>query len=72
MLSVLPLLPLPFLAIKNCRRTVVPKINEVVLSKSRSEDEYVPSQTQGDVDEDIGNTKKLVDDGKFLWYIMCN
>lgn len=65
-LSALPLLPLPFLAVKYCRRTVVPRINEVVWSKSRSDDEYVPPPTQGDVDEDIGNTKRLVDDDKLL------
>lgn len=65
-LSALPLIPLPFLAVKYCRGTVVPKINQVVWSKSRSEQEYVPPEPQMHIDEDTGNTKMSVDDNKLL------
>ena len=66
-LSALPLLPLPWLAFKYVRFSLVPKIkNTVAWSRSMSHHEYEPPEPQSSVDEDIGNTGKLVDDDKML------
>ena len=81
-LAALPLLPVFPLGWKYLRRTVVPKLGKAVSRKSQSQRRigpmqsagrqsqsqrgYVPPTPQTNIDEDIGNTKKLVEDGGTL------